>query len=127
MEPNIIKATISLITRKQMQLEDYFEFLNPDDIRIKGHRIGIDHVIQYYLQGYSSEEILEELPSLNLEKIYATLTYYLKNRTEIDAYMLRLSKWQEQRYQESLANPSPLMQRLKAFKVQREQELLNRA
>ncbi|WP_242048618.1 MULTISPECIES: DUF433 domain-containing protein [Nostocales] len=127
MEPNIIKATISLITRKQMQLEDYFEFLNPDDIRIKGHRIGIDHVIQYYLQGYSSEEILEELPSLNLEKIYATLTYYLQNRTEIDAYMLRLSKWQEQRYQESLANPSPLMQRLKAFKAQREQELLNRA
>lgn len=23
-------------------LEDYFEFLDPDDIRIKGHRIGID-------------------------------------------------------------------------------------
>ncbi|WP_225225326.1 DUF433 domain-containing protein [Komarekiella delphini-convector] len=63
-----------------MQLEDYFEFLNPDDIRIKGHRIGIDNVIQYYLQGYSPEQILEELPSLNLEKIYATLTYYLHNR-----------------------------------------------
>jgi hypothetical protein len=23
-----------------MQLEDYFDFLSPDDIRIKGHRIG---------------------------------------------------------------------------------------
>lgn len=34
-------------------LEDYFEFLDPDDIRIKGHRIGIDDVIDYYLQGYS--------------------------------------------------------------------------
>ena len=34
-------------------LEDYFEFLSPDDIRIKGHRIGIDDVISYYLQGYS--------------------------------------------------------------------------
>jgi uncharacterized protein (DUF433 family) len=108
-----------------MQLEDYFEFLDPDDIRIKGHRIGIDNVIQYYLQGYSPEQIIEELPSLNLEKIYATLTYYLHNRVEIDAYMLRLAKWREQRYQESLANPSPLMQRLRALKVKREQELLN--
>ncbi len=35
------------------RLEDYFEFLSPDDIRIKGHRIGIDDVIDYYLQGYS--------------------------------------------------------------------------
>ena len=108
-----------------MQLEDYFEFLDTDDIRIKGHRIGIDNVIQYYLQGYSPEEIIDELPSLNLEKIYATLAYYLHNRVEIDAYMLRLAKWREQRYQESLANPSPLMQRLRALKAQREQELLN--
>jgi len=108
-----------------MQLEDYFEFLDPDDIRIKGHRIGIDNVIQYYLQGYSAEQILEELPSLNLEKIYATLAYYLHNRVEIDAYMLRLAKWREQRYQESSANPSPLMQRLRTLKAQREQELLN--
>ncbi len=108
-----------------MQLEDYFEFLDPDDIRIKGHRIGIDNVIQYYLQGYSAEQILEELPSLNLEKIYATLAYYLHNRVEIDTYMLRLAKWREQRYQESSANPSPLMQRLRTLKAQREQELLN--
>lgn len=110
-----------------MQLEDYFEFLDPDDIRLKGHRIGIDNVIDYYLQGYSPEQILEELPSLNLEKIYATLTYYLHNRAEIDAYMLRLAKWREQRYQESLANPSPLALRLRAMKAQREQELLNRS
>ncbi|WP_445633822.1 DUF433 domain-containing protein [Nostoc sp. DSM 114161] len=108
-----------------MELKDYFEFLDPDDIRIKGHRIGIDNVIQYYLQGYSPEEILEELPSLNLEKIYATLTYYLHNRVEIDGYMLRLAKWREQSYQESSANPSPLMQRLRVLKAQRKQDLLN--
>lgn len=108
-----------------MQLEDYFEFLDSDDIRIKGHRIGIDNVIDYYLQGYSPEQILQELPSLNLEKIYATLTYYLHNRAEMDAYMLRLTKWREQRYQEWLTNPSPLALRLRALKAQREQELLN--
>ncbi|MFK0731878.1 MAG: DUF433 domain-containing protein [Gloeotrichia echinulata GP01] len=108
-----------------MQLEDYFEFLDPDDIRIKGHRIGIDDVIDYYLQGYTPEQILEELPSLNLEKIHATITYYLHNRAEIDAYMLRLARWREQRYQEAAANPSPMIQHLRVIKAQREQERLN--
>jgi uncharacterized protein (DUF433 family) len=108
-----------------MQLEDYFEFLDPDDIRIKGHRIGIDDVIKYYLDGYSPDQILEELPSLNLEKIYATLTYYLQNRRQMDAYMLRLAKWREARYQEWLAKePSEVVKRVRAIKAQREQELL---
>ena len=111
-----------------MQLEDYFEFLDPDDIRIKGHRIGIDNVIDYYLQGYSPEQILEELPSLNLEKIHAAITYYLHNRAEMDAYMLRLAKWREERYQEWLtAEPSPVVKRLRELKTQREKEMLNRS
>ncbi|MCC3415619.1 MULTISPECIES: DUF433 domain-containing protein [unclassified Microcoleus] len=108
-----------------MQLEDYFEFLDPDDIRIKGHRIGIDDVIKYYLDGYSPDQILVELPTLNLEKIYATLTYYLQNRRQMDAYMLRLAKWREERYQEWLAKePSDVVKRLRAIKAQREQELI---
>ena len=105
-----------------MQLEDYFDFLSPDDIRIKGHRIGIDHVIEYYLKGYSPEEIVANLPTLSLEKVHATITYYLHNRGEVDAYLWRLAKWREQRYQESLANPSPVAQRLRALKAQRLQE-----
>ncbi|HAG82651.1 MAG TPA: hypothetical protein DCL61_16185, partial [Cyanobacteria bacterium UBA12227] len=101
---------------------------DPDDIRIKGHRIGIDDVIKYYLQGYSPEQMLEELPTLNMEKIYATLTYYLHNRAEIDAYMLRLERWREARYQEWLAKePSDVVKRVRALKAQREQELLNRS
>ncbi len=59
-----------------MQLEDYFEFVAVDNIQLKGHRIGIEDVLKYYRQGYSPQEILQELPTLNLEKIYATLTYY---------------------------------------------------
>ncbi len=105
-----------------MQLEDYFEFLSPDDIRIKGHRIGIDNVLDYYLEGYTPEEIAANLPTLSLEKIYATITYYLHNRPQIDAYLLRLAKWREQHYQESIANPSPLAQRLIAAKAQRAKE-----
>ncbi len=32
-----------------MQLEDYFDFLAPDDIRIKSHRIGIEDVLYEYI------------------------------------------------------------------------------
>jgi uncharacterized protein (DUF433 family) len=103
-----------------MKLEDYFDFLSPDDIRLKGHRIGIDNVLAYYLQGYTPEEIAVHLPSLSLEKIYATITYYHYKRAEVDAYLARLSAWREQRYQEAQANPSPVVQRLRAIKAERQ-------
>ncbi|MBD0347297.1 MAG: DUF433 domain-containing protein [Coleofasciculus sp. Co-bin14] len=108
-----------------MQLEDYFDFLSPDDIRIKGHRIGIDNVLDYFLEGYSPEEIAANLPTLRLEEIYATITYYLHNRADIDAYLVRLAKWREQHYQEWAVNPSPLVQRLRARKQEQAKEQVN--
>ena len=108
-----------------MLLEDYFDFLSPDDIRIKGHRIGIQDVIKYYLSGYSPEEILEELPSLNLEKIYAVITYYWHNRAQIDEYMFRLEQSQEQHYQDWLKKePSELIAKLRSLREQVKKELL---
>jgi uncharacterized protein (DUF433 family) len=107
-----------------MQLEDYFEFLNPDDIRIKGHRIGIEDVIKYHLEGYTSPEILQQLPSLNLEKIYATLTYYYQNKQQIDDYIERINQWQESEYQKWLnSQPSPVIKRLRQLKKQQKQKL----
>jgi uncharacterized protein (DUF433 family) len=108
-----------------MLLEDYFDFLSPDDIRIKGHRIGIQDVIKYYSSGYSPEEILEELPSLNLEKIYAVITYYLSDRNQIDEYMFRLEHSQEQHYQEWLKKePSEAIIRVRSLRKQAKKELL---
>ena len=108
-----------------MQLEDYFNILSPDDIRISGHRIGIDNVLEYFLNGYNPNEIAAVYPDLSLEEIYATITYYLHNRQEIDGYLLRLRRWKEQRYQEWSANPDPLIQRLKRAKKQRLKARLN--
>ncbi len=31
-----------------MQLENYFDFLSPEDIRIKGSRIGIETILYEY-------------------------------------------------------------------------------
>ena len=44
-----------------MQLEDYFDFSYPDYIGIKGHRLGIHNVLNYFLSGSSPEEIDENL------------------------------------------------------------------
>jgi uncharacterized protein (DUF433 family) len=108
--------------RCQMQLEDYFEFLGPDDIRIKGHRVGIDDVLYYYLEGFTPEEIAVNLPSLSLEQIHATITYYYHNRSEVDSYMSRLTAWREQRRREAEANPTPVVQRLRRLKIERATE-----
>ena len=62
-----------------MQLGNYFEFLRVDDIRLKGHRIEIDRVLDERKQGYALEQIIEHFSSLNLEKVYATLTYYYRH------------------------------------------------
>jgi len=105
-----------------MELKDYFEFIGPDDIRIKGHRIGIDDVLYYYLDGYTPEEIAANLPTLSLEQIHATITYYLHNRAGVDAYLSRLADWREQRYREWESNPPPVVQRLRALKAQRAKE-----
>lgn len=58
-----------------MLLEDYFDFVGPTEIRLKGHRIGIEHVLAYYQQGYTPEAIAQEFPGLDLEMVYATITY----------------------------------------------------
>jgi uncharacterized protein (DUF433 family) len=61
-----------------MQLEDYFDFQRPDDIRIKGHRIGIETILYNYIyRARTPEEIAEEYPSLTLEQVYATILYSL--------------------------------------------------
>ena len=102
-----------------IRLEDYFEFHSADDIRIKGHRIGIEDVLRYYLSGYRPEEIKIDLPSLNLEKIHATITFYLHNKVKIDDYLRRLELEREQNYQKFIANPPAVIQKLQREKVRR--------
>jgi len=105
-----------------MRLEDYSEFLGSDDIRIKGHRVGIDDVLYHYLEGYTPEEIAANFPTLSLEQIHGAITYYLHNRSEMDAYLSRLAAWREQRYREWADSPPPIVQRLRALKAQRARE-----
>lgn len=106
-----------------MQLEDYFLFISEDDIRIKGHRIGIDNVLFYYQEGYNAKEINAVYPDLSLEKIHATITYYLHNKKEIDAYLSRLQNWREARYREAMSHPSPQREKMRKIKQLKQDSL----
>ena len=72
-----------------MKLRDYFDFNSDIDIRIKGHRIAIQHVLDKYRQGMGTDELLRRFPTLSMEKIYATILYYLANREEVEVYLER--------------------------------------
>jgi uncharacterized protein (DUF433 family) len=96
-----------------MRLEDYFEFLAPNDIRVKGHRIDIQTILFDYLDGLTPEEIALRYPTLSLEEIYATLTYYWHKQTEIDAYLQAAEAHEACMRREQELNPPPVVQRLR--------------
>lgn len=105
-----------------MHLESYFDILAPDVIRLAGHRIGIEDVIERYHAGMSAEQIAQEFPGLSLEHIYETFTYYLHNRAELDAYMTRVNAAYAERMREYDAQPeSPIAQRVRAALALRQQ------
>ncbi|MCJ7784144.1 MAG: DUF433 domain-containing protein [Desulfobacterales bacterium] len=56
---------------------------------IKGTRISIANIAEYYLMGLSPEEIKRELPHLSLAQIFDALAYYLDHRETIDRELER--------------------------------------
>src|SRR5690242_11707261 len=64
--------------------------LRTDDhgtIRVGNTRIGLEIVITAFQDGASPEEIVQQLPSLDLGYVYAVLAFYLHNQAAVDAYM----------------------------------------
>ena len=108
-----------------MQFEEYFDFVSPDEIRIKGHRITIDDVLYEYIHNaMTPEKLAERFPTLNLEKIYATLLYYARNQAEVDKYLAANLERTNQLWLAQQANPTPGMLRLRQIRAQREAQRL---
>jgi uncharacterized protein (DUF433 family) len=97
-----------------MQLEEYFDTISPDEIRLKGHRINIEHIVERYQDGMTPQQIMSDLPSLSLEEVFGALTYYLHNQAEVDEYLARLHDYVEEQVRLANANPSPVVERIRA-------------
>lgn len=101
-----------------MQLQDYFNFLAPDDIRIKGSRIGIESVLyEYIYRAKTPEEIDQQFETITLEQVYATILYYLHNKEEIRAYLADWLEFCRQQRNYAKNNPSPARQRFRQLKA----------
>jgi len=106
-----------------MLLEDYFDFVAPNEIRLRGHRIGIETILVDYLElGLFAEDVAVRYPSLSLEEVYATLTFYWRNREQMDTYLRTVNKEMEAQRQEQELHPSPAIQRLRKLARQRDEQ-----
>ncbi|MEG5159110.1 DUF433 domain-containing protein [Microcoleus sp. AT3-A2] len=52
--------------------------------RIAGTRITVQRIAVWYKMGMKSEEIIAEIPHLNLAQVHAALAYYYANKEQID-------------------------------------------
>lgn len=105
-----------------MTLDDYFDFLSPLDIRVKGTRVGIETILGDYLdRGLSPEAIADRYRTLTLEQVYATLTYYWHDPARGDDYLRRVREEVARQRRELAEHPSPGLQRLRALARSRDE------
>lgn len=104
-----------------MQLEDYFNFLAPDDIRLKGSRIGIETILyEYIYRARTPEEIAKIYTSLTLEQVYATILYYLHNKEAVSKYIADWLEHGHRMREEQRRNPPPVAAKLRKLRAARE-------
>ncbi len=72
-----------------MDADQYLDVKAADDIRVRGTRVGIEHLLEAYLAGSLPEEICLEFPTLTVEQVNGVIAWYLGNRDEADAYLRR--------------------------------------
>lgn len=103
-----------------MQLEDYFDFLRPDDIRVKGTRVGIETILYDFIhRSRTPEEIAQSYPSVTLEQVYATILYYLHNKEFVSAYIADWLEHGHRAREEQKRNPPPVSEKLRKLRAER--------
>ena len=61
---------------------------DPDGVvRVANTRVTLETVIGAFFDGASAEEIVYQYPSLDIADVYAVIAYYLRRRSDVDAYL----------------------------------------
>ena len=71
---------------------------------IAGTRVSLDSVVYAFRRGESPETICQNFEVLDLEQVYGAIAYYLANKADVDAYLMR----QDQKWVEGRENSEPL-------------------
>jgi len=92
-----------------MKLEDYFDFLAPDDIRLKGTRVGIESVLYEYVHRLQTPEaIAQRFPTLTLDQVYATILVLPVQSPADGRVSGRLARMELPRVRRAAAQPARL-------------------
>lgn len=83
-----------------------------------GSRVSLDSIVVGFNQGMSAETIRENFPSLTLAQVYGAITYYLENRSEVDAYLVREEQWHEEQRAAAPPWPEEVRQRIDTAQAQ---------
>jgi len=86
-------------------------------IRIGKTRVTLDTVVTAFNQGYAAEEIVSKFPALELADVYAVISYYLRRKEEIDAYLRQAEDLVRQQYPE-IFDTAGIRERLLARRTQ---------
>ena len=88
---------------------------DPDGfVHVTGHRVGLQHIIHYYEEGFSPEMLACEYPSLSLAVIHKVIAFYLENRVDVERYIADCESQMAEQRRTSETGPSiaELRQRL---------------
>ncbi|MFZ1934826.1 MAG: DUF433 domain-containing protein [Thermoguttaceae bacterium] len=56
-------------------------------VRVGGTRVTLDTIVVAFQQGATAEEIAEQYPSVALSDVYAAIAFYLRHRSDVEAYL----------------------------------------
>lgn len=89
-------------------------------VRVGNTRVTLDTVVAAFHEGASPEGIISHFPTLTLADVYAAISFYLQNRTSVDAYLEEREREAEalRREIESTSPQTGLRERLLARRAQ---------
>jgi uncharacterized protein (DUF433 family) len=92
-------------------------------LRVGRTRVSLDIVLTAFQAGASPEEIVHQLPVLDLGDVYAVIAFYLHNQAAVEAYLVAEQQAAAAIRQEIEARqqPDPLRARLLALRAARGQ------
>lgn len=98
-----------------MQFDDLFDLWEPDDIRLKGHRIGLDDVLTLYESGMTAAEIADYFGTLKSRQIEDVIAYYLLHRAELDPAVNAQLRYAAEQTQQAEQHPSERALRMRTL------------
>lgn len=58
-------------------------------MRVGTTRVSLDSIVYAFLEGATAEEIVQAFDTLDLADVYAVISYYLRHRSDVEAYVQR--------------------------------------